>query len=431
MSSRDVTESPTLPVFPGAEGFGVETPAGRGGQILRVTSLASRGEGTLRAALATEGPRVIVFEVGGVIDLEGETLRIEHPFVTVAGQSAPSPGVTLIHGDIWILTHDIFIQHLRVRPGDMGKPKASGWEPDGISIMNPSDPDEPGPHHVVVDHCSITWAVDENLSASGRRHEGRERTANRVTFSNCIIAEALDDSSHPKGPHSKGTLIHDHVRDVAVVRNLYACNKDRNPVLKPDASAVVVNNLIYNPGQSALRTLWPLMEYEAHPDTLQPSDLVAVGNVLWHGPDTPSKMPMFQIGAGEARVYMRDNVVQTEAGDLKPTVSTPEPTYLTAPSVWSDDLTVLPTAAVPEHVLTCAGAWAGVRDAIDQRIIDEAVSRTGRIIDSQDEVGGYPQLAPTRHTLTLPDDPHAVVEEGGYTNLEVWLHERAAEVEGY
>jgi len=98
--------APEVPAaaFPGAVGWAASTPGGRGGEIVRVTNLRPEGPGSLRAALAHEGPRIVVFEVGGVIDLERQTLRIEAPFATVAGQTAPSPGITLIRGGLDVAT---------------------------------------------------------------------------------------------------------------------------------------------------------------------------------------------------------------------------------------------------------------------------------------------------------------------------------------
>src|SRR5690606_40596515 len=100
--------------YPCAGGWAAATPGWRGGEIIRVTALDNHGPGSLRAALAHEGPRIVVFEVGGVIDLERETLRIEHPFVTIAGQTAPSPGITLIRGGMEVATHDVVVRHIRI-----------------------------------------------------------------------------------------------------------------------------------------------------------------------------------------------------------------------------------------------------------------------------------------------------------------------------
>ena len=140
------------------------TAGGDGGRLLRVTSLASEGPGTLRAALAVRGPRRILFSVAGIIDLERNSLSICDPFVTIDGASAPSPGITLIRGGISVSAHDVVIRHLRVRAGADGAPPKSGWEVDGLSTS--------AAHDVIVDHCSFAWATDENLSASGPRFAG-------------------------------------------------------------------------------------------------------------------------------------------------------------------------------------------------------------------------------------------------------------------
>src|SRR5690606_19082939 len=193
------------PALPGAQGWAAHTPGGRGGQILRVTTLAGDGPGSFRAAVEAKGPRIVVFEVGGVIDLGVQTLRITEPFLTIAGQTAPAPGITLIRGGIDIATHDVIVRHIRVRPGDAGKPLRSGLDFDAISTV--------GAENVIVDHCSLTWGTDEGLSASGTRfiaggrtlEDFRNATSRRITFSNNLIAEGLAYSSHGKGEHSKGT----------------------------------------------------------------------------------------------------------------------------------------------------------------------------------------------------------------------------------
>ena len=149
--------------------------------------------------------------------------------VKLAGQTAPAPGITLIRGGVDILTHDVIVQHLRVRPGSAGYPKFGG-DFDAISTVNA--------HDVIVDHCSLTWATDENLSASGTRFAGktpdewRAGTSHRITFSNNLVAEGLANSTHPKGEHSKGSLIHDNVTDVLIVGNLYSQNYERSVLFK-------------------------------------------------------------------------------------------------------------------------------------------------------------------------------------------------------
>ena len=131
-------------------------------------------------------------------------------FLTIAGQTAPQPGITLIRGGIDLSAHDAVIQHIRVRAGEAGLAKMSGTDFDSISTV--------GAYNVIVDHCSLTWSTDENLSASGTRFKGdtpeqwREGTSHRITFSNNILAEGLGYATHAKGEHSKGSLIHDNAR---------------------------------------------------------------------------------------------------------------------------------------------------------------------------------------------------------------------------
>jgi len=130
-----------LPIIPGAHGFGMDTPAGSGRhldvpktRVIKVTNLNPSGQGSLRAALEVEGPRVVVFEVSGNIDFTPVGgLSIKHPYVTVAGQTAPSPGITLKGCQLIVRGSDVLLQHIRVRVGDLLDPSRpvrnakSGW----------------------------------------------------------------------------------------------------------------------------------------------------------------------------------------------------------------------------------------------------------------------------------------------------------------
>src|SRR5688572_20468719 len=122
--------------FPGAVGWAATTPGGRGGKVIRVTTLAAEGPGSLRAAIETKGPRIVVFEVGGVIDFGRSEVDIREPFLTVAGQTAPSPGITIIRGGINIAANDVVIRHIRIRSGADGQAKRSGWEADAINTVS-------------------------------------------------------------------------------------------------------------------------------------------------------------------------------------------------------------------------------------------------------------------------------------------------------
>ena len=386
--------------FPGAQGAAATTPGGRGGKILRVTTLAKGGPGSLLEALETDGPRIVVFEVGGVIDMERTEIRIAKPFLTIAGQTAPSPGVTLIRTGVDVATHDVVIQHVRIRTGGAGADKAAGWAPDTISTVNA--------HNVIVDHCSLTWAVDENLSASGPRFTGktpeewRNAVSRRITFSNNIIAEGLAHSTHPKGEHSKGTLIHDNVNDVLIVGNLYAHNYERNPLFKGGARGMVINNLIYNPGPRAIH--YNLIAEEWYGRAYENGRMTLIGNVMRAGPSTPQDVAFFMLGgSGDVELYEDDNVAVDRRGEPLPKIGRYTTSKARILAVARPALPVgvkpLPADQVEESVIANAGARPWDRDPIDARIVADTVEGRGAIIDSEAEVGGYPQYKETRQAF--------------------------------
>ncbi len=376
----------------GAWGWAAATPGGRGGQILRVTNLHASGAGSLREALEANGTRIIVFEVGGVIDLGKKTLSIKNPDVTVAGQTAPPPGISIIKGGIVIQTHDVILQHLRVRPGEAGAAKKSGWEVDAIGTSS-------GAHDVVIDHCSTSWATDENLSASGERFSGatvdqwRKGTSHRVTISHCIIAEGLDHSTHSKGAHSKGSLIHDNATDIAVIANLYASNGQRNPYFKGGARGVVVNNLIDNPGSAAIHYGLQLGEWGMHPWVS--GQIAIVGNVLNHGSDTKAGLALFSTNGTPCELFLEDNLAFDRAGNPV-NLTSGAYTAKDSPPTWPPGLQSIPASEVKEYILANAGARPWDRDDVDRRIVQQVRDGKGKIPNSEQEVGGYPK-SPESH----------------------------------
>ena len=369
-------------------------------QVIKVTSLDSKGPGTLREALLTKGPRVIVFEVAGVIDLDLKGIRIEEPQVVVAGQTAPSPGITLIRGTLQIKSDQTLIQHLHVRPGDAGQAKGS-WEPDGMTTSG-------GPHDVWFDHCSCTWAIDENLSATTFKSPNGEPTR-RVYLRNCLIAEGLNNSTHHKGPHSKGTLIDAGTQEVAVVGCLYASNVERNPVIHPGTSAVVVNSVIANPGQRAIHS-----SGVTNDSRVPPAKMSIVGNVVLLGKESKPSAAVFE-GSGDA--YFKDNEGYAWDGAPIPVLRQPFPTA-EKPPLWPEGLEAISTTATLWNVARHVGARPRKRDAIDQRIVAEAFTGRAKLVDSQNDVGGYPKITPVTRKLEVPP-----------TGRLQWLEKMAEEVD--
>lgn len=421
-TAQTTDTAPTTAIaFPGAQGWAAHTPGGRGGKIVRVTSLAADGPGSFRAAIEAKGPRIVVFEVGGVIDLGMKELRITEPFLTIAGQTAPHPGVTIIKGGLTIATNDVVIRHIRVRPGDGNKPKRSG-DIDAITTVR-------GARNIIVDHCSMSWATDENLSSSSTRFHGEserewmDNASHNITYSNNIIAEGLAHATHAKGEHSKGSLIHDHVNRILLVGNLYAHNYERNPLFKGGARGNVINNLIYNPGQRAIHYNLIAEEWIGHPYSR--GEMVLRGNVMRAGMSTEPLAFMMIGGSGDIDLYMDDNLAVDRIGNPEVPM---QGRYTTAPVEMKAmrkapalpfGVNVLPASKVQDAVVETAGATPWDRDLVDRRIVADVIEGRGWIIDSQDEVGGYPQYKEARKPFVDAEwDLDTMEPLAGYTRGE-------------
>ncbi|PLX81996.1 MAG: hypothetical protein C0617_15145, partial [Desulfuromonas sp.] len=415
----ETTPPPTTPpasgdlrVFPGAEGFGTDTPAGRGGTIYKVTNLNDSGPGSLRAACEASGPRTVVFEISGTITLNSD-IRISNPYLTVAGQTAPSPGITLRRAGLFITGHDVLVQHLRIRVGDeSGGPAPSNR--DGLQILWDNA------YNVVVDHLSVSWAIDEN---------GSTWLSHDVTISNTIFSEALSNSSHTKGEHSKGFLIGDGSERIALIGNLLAHNNDRQPLIKAGSSVLQLNNLGYDGGGGD----WVGVGVDGE-NTGKPAFLSAVGNVFLIGPDSRAYPGGYRYAYSSAtstpagtEVCLEDNSFPGGTlwkGDASLRVAT------RPADTWTSPLTVRPSSQVEAYVTQNAGARPADLDAVDERIMHEVLTRTGNIIDTPGQVGGWPNLAVVTRTFPTPANPNGDDDGDGYTNLEEVLHQMAAEVEG-
>ncbi|MDE1987979.1 MAG: pectate lyase [Alphaproteobacteria bacterium] len=396
-----------LLAFPGAMGWAATTPGGRGGRIIKVTTLNASGPGSLLEALAAKGPRIIVFEVGGVIDLGDRAVQITNPYLTIAGQTAPSPGITLIRSQTFaIFTHDVIVQNLRIRPGDDNKPKAGGYSTDGVRTGT-------GSYNIIIDHCSVSWATNKNFAVAGPRFDGKDveewraNTSHRVTVSNNLISEALSRSTHWKIEHSKGALVHDNTTDILFARNIFAQNYERSPLFKGGVHAVMINNVIYDPGQRAVHYNLVAHEWRGHP--FQTGEITAVGNVLRAGMSTVMPLAFFELGgAGDVEYYGKDNIAVDQIGNPLPqlgryTTSTARIIQMNKPPIWPPYVTVMPADEVETALMMDAGARPWDRDYTDARVIANVSSGRGWIINSQQDVHGYPQQTPTHRAFNPAD----------------------------
>lgn len=350
-----------------AESAGTNTPGGEGGRTIVVTTLDDSGPGSLRSAVKAKGARVITFRVAGTIRLT-KALSVLQPYVTIDGETAPSPGITLQGGTLSILTHDVIVRHLRVRVGD--RPGKDAHDRDGIRIAgNPKKGQSV--HDVLIDHCSISWAVDEGISTwfKGTR---------AITVRNSIISEALDDSIHPKGRHSAGFLVGRYTKGVLIERNLFAHNDLRNPVLAGGTTAAVVNNVVYNPGAQGIRL-------QARNNMDEPTLAAIVGNLVLAGPDSSRRMGMVKKGLhGGSRIYLRDNLedgleaFRTDNSVFQQMTFDP---LAEEPPIWSDGIELSSASDLLDPLLRDVGARPWDRDATDRRIVEEVRQRGGGIRD--------------------------------------------------
>jgi pectate lyase len=413
--------APSLPAFPGAEGFGASTPGGRGGKVLFVTTLEDSGPGSFRAACEADGPRTVIFRVSGTITLK-KSITVTKPFLTIAGQTAPGDGICLRGHTFGVATHDVVVRYLRSRLGDESK-----VESDCIDVLHGAD-------NVIIDHCSATWSVDECLSLAGRN-------AN-ITVQWCLIGEALNQSIHGKGRHGYGSLARAD-GPVTFHHNLWLHNDARNPRMGDNygrgekfPTFDVRNNVIYDFGGTASGLTQGRLKVNY------------VANYIRPGPSSRAKTPISIGGPSDLQFFIRDNIYEGNDEltrdnskffspveiDGKRQVNTVEQPF-GAPAI-----TTVPAKDPVAHVLANVGASLPRRDAVDARLVEQVRTRTGKIINSQQEVGGWPNLqsspAPvdsdhdgmpddweTRRGLN-PRDPAdgAKVAQSGYTNLEEYLN---------
>lgn len=232
MTTSAQTESETaLPAFPGAEGYGMYTTGGRGGEVFHVTTLEDTGkEGSLRYALtANANARTIVFDVDGTIHLKSE-LKISKSNITIAGQSAPGDGICIADFPVVLASNNIIIRYIRFRLGNLHVDKHEG---DGLGGMDKQN--------IIVDHCSISWSVDECCSVYGNFNS---------TVQWCIIDQSMVNCGHSKGNHGYGGNWGGS--GASYHHNLLAHHVSRTPRLGPrpgtqqDERMDLRNNVFYN-----------------------------------------------------------------------------------------------------------------------------------------------------------------------------------------
>jgi hypothetical protein len=364
-----------IPAFPGAEGGGMYSFGGRGGRVIVVTNLNDAGPGSFRAACEAAGPRVVVFNVAGIIRLT-DRIRVRAPYITIAGNTAPGDGVCIAGNTVELETHDIVIRHMRFRRGAMDaadRNDAFGGNPVG---------------NLMIDHVSASWGLDENMSMyrhmyrpPGGGPELKLPTVN-VTIQHSIFSEALNTYHHAFGSTIGGLNSTFH-------RNLWANNTGRNPSVGMYGDFTFVNNVLFN------------YRHRTIDGGDQRSFFNIINNYLKPGPGTPDSPVRFRLLKPESersktvidnfgRAHVSGNVVEGNPsvsrdnwdGGVQPEVRTlnradvlakikAETPFAHAP------LTITTAEAAFSYVLAHAGATLPVRDAVDQRVT--AMVRDGKV----------------------------------------------------
>lgn len=422
--------------FPDAEGFGRFAQGGRGGDVYHVTNFDDDGPGSLREGIrSATGPRTIVFDVSGTILLKSR-LVIDKSFLTLAGQTAPGDGICIRDQTVQIRkAKHIIVRYLRFRLGDENKPRPS--EPD---CLNTEDV-----NHVIFDHLSVGWGIDGNHDL---------RRGGNFTLQWSIYAEALHNSIHEKGAHGMLASFRDLTAGITLHHNLLASSRERHPTLggsprtSADAVADFRNNVIYNVTGAT---------------NLGNCHINVIGNYYRPGPDSrPDGLPLATKteNAGALQVFLTGNVFEGREdltadnhlaidftryakGGYLPTTWEKIESASEFPVGGAEPKTD-PASEALERVLAVAGA-SHPRDTADARLVAGVRNRTHRRIDSQRQVGGWPELAgePPRKDNDqdgMPDDweqaqgldPADAADRNGdrdadgYTNLEAYLNSLCA-----
>lgn len=364
-----------IPAFPGAWGGGMYSFGGRGGKVWVVTNLNDDGPGSFREACEAAGPRIVVFNVAGIIHLK-DRIRVRAPYITIAGNTAPGDGVCIAGNTVELETHDIIVRHMRFRRGETDatdRNDSFGGNPVG---------------NLIIDHVSASWGLDENMSMYRHMYQppgdGKELklpTVN-VTIQNSIFSEALNTYHHAFGSTIGGLNSTFH-------HNLWACNTGRNPSVGMYGDFTFVNNVLFN---YAHRTI----DGGDHRSFFN-----IINNYLKPGPGTPDSEVRYRLLKPESernkkvvdhfgKAYVSGNIVEGNEkvtkdnwdGGVQPQLRK-ESMQDALAAIRVDQpfqhapLPILPAGAALDYVLADAGATLPHRDAVDQRVTE--MVRTGRV----------------------------------------------------
>lgn len=454
----------SIPAFPGAEGGGAFTPGGRGGKLFVVNSLEDSGVGTFREACEAVGARTIVFNVSGIIKLK-KPIALRAPYVTIAGQTAPGDGICIAGESLLIDTHDVVIRHMRFRRGATEVTRRD--DALGGNVIG----------NVIIDHCSMSWGLDENISLYRHQFQANEKSkleklpACNITIQNTISSEGLDTYNHAFGS-TIGRL------NSTFMRNLWANNISRNCSIGMYGDFNFVNNVVFNWWNRSLdggdyRSMFNI-----------------INNYFKPGPITPKGEPIsyrilkpesgYMVPKTFGRAYVNGNFIDgvpevtkdnwnggVQLENLSFEEAKDKLAYIKQSKAFPmPQITIMSAEEAYEFVLNNVGATLPKRDAVDERVIKQV--RTGTIeykdglensigkefikrrlpadsykkgiITHPDQVGGYPNYKGKAYKDSdndgIPDawekkyglnpkdasDANGDLNGDGYTNIEKYIN---------
>lgn len=401
-----------IPAFPGAWGGGMYSFGGRGGKVFVVSNLNDSGPGSFREACEAAGPRIVLFNVAGIIQLDTR-IRIRAPYITIAGNTAPGDGVCIAGNTVELETHDIVIRHMRFRRGAMDatdRNDSFGGNPVG---------------NLMIDHVSASWGLDENMSMYRHMYQppdgGKELklpTVN-VTIQNSIFSEALNTYHHAFGSTIGGLNSTFH-------HNIWASNTGRNPSVGMYGDFTFVNNTIFN------------YRHRTVDGGDHRSFFNIINNYFKPGPGTPDSDVRHRILKPESersktvfdnfgRAHVTGNIVEGNErvtknnwdGGVQPSVhKTPlEKVLATIKSDTPFKHAPLPIQSAKEAFeqnLARAGATLPKRDAVDARVIE--MVRTGKVAAAKPTKEDLARAAAVGYAEKWVKELEELVAKGFITN---------------
>lgn len=405
-----------LPAFPGASGAGATSVGGRGGVICEVTNLNNTGPGSLRACIELSGPRIVVFRIGGTIQLPGG-IAIKNPYITIAGQTAPGGGITISGKNstnvvLSTRTHDVIVRYLRFRKGyNAATPSNDG---DASNVTNVSG----AVYNVIYDHCSMSWTQDENGEIWGDSLVNQQ--PKNVTYSWSIFAEPLIQHSKNfiTGANSNKS---EEINDIDIHHSLFQNSSERNPLIK-NKTFRFVNNIVYNWSRFATQlgggvnadvignlyksgplngtysatiapksSVYEIQVFKTSNSTtpLGSPSLYVAGNIGPHNPN-PNNDNWGMVREISSEGGSELGPLSTQYRRTSSLAALPVP--ITVHPASDIENLVLPAVGASRR-LDCLGNWVSSRDAVDTRIIQEYHANKGIIPTTENDVGGFPVIA--------------------------------------